>query len=204
MLRDNEYIDDNAQFKEFYFKSNFKFAPGLANGDEIGEYLEEGFLEGVNVKDINATSLDLKLNDDFLKLKENQLVDLVLKEKPETVKMEKHYSGKYVITPNMFFLGSTSGIYNLPNWLSTSVYLRSSAGRIGLNHMMAGWADPGFNGANLTLEFHNVSNNTYLINADCCFIQVCFHKSYPVSAKYDYRTKGRYNGKLGTINSKGV
>jgi deoxycytidine triphosphate deaminase len=204
MLNNTEYIDYNNEFEEFYAYSKFKFAPGLANGDEIQEFLEAGFLKDVEIEKINATSIDLKLNDDFKKLAGGQIIDLTKGERPDVIQMKKEFDGKYVINPNMCFLGSTKGVYNLPNWLSTIVELRSSTGRMFINHMKAGWADPGFNNANLTLEFHNVSDNTYLIDSEQYLIQVVFQKSFPVSEKYDYRTKGNYNGVLGTVNSRGV
>lgn len=205
MLDDTKYYNNNQDFINFYERSRFSFSPGLANGDEIEEFIEAGFLENINIKDVNATSIDLNINDDDLwKFETPQLVDLTMKETPSLVKMKKSDEGKYYIFPNMFFLASTQGVCNFPNWLSAIVELRSSTGRIAINHMKAGWIDPGFSSANITLEFKNESPHTYLISSNCCFIQLCFHKSYPVSKKYDYRTKGSYNGVYGTVASKGV
>lgn len=204
MLDDKFYQNKNIDFKNFYSKSKFKFSTGLANGDEIEEFIDAGHLTNANIKNINAVSIDLNLNDDFKTFRESRIIDITKKETPEIVQMRKDIYGKYSIFPGMFFLASTQGVFQLPNWLTCKVELRSSSGRIAMNHMNSGLVDPGFNNANITLEFLNQSPHMYLINSECCFVQVCFYKNYPVSEKYNYKNNGRYNGIFGTVESKSI
>jgi deoxycytidine triphosphate deaminase len=197
------YEDNLDSINDFYESNRFDFYPGEANGDEIKGFLDAGFINEANEERISGTSLDLELQEDFKVLKGNEIIDLTKGEKPSYVEMKKHY-GKYWIHPNLFFITSTKCVFNLPNWLKCQVFLRSSIGRAGVNHMLAGLVDPGFNGSNLTLEFKNETTNTYLVDKDCYFIQIVFHKIIPVSSKYDYTNTGRHNNELGTVGCKGV
>ena len=75
--------------------------------------------------------------------------------------------------------------------------IKSSMGRVGLEHCDAGWVDPGFNGA-LTLEFFNVTqHHTILLRPGDKIGQLIFLRGNEVSAEQSYRTKGNYNGNKG-------
>jgi dCTP deaminase len=177
---------------------------GIANGDQIEYFIDKGFIKGAKKENINAGSLDLTLNSDILTLKGNEIINLSKKEKPELLLLKRHSDGYFWITPGMFFLASTKEEFNLPDFICTSVYLRSSIARVGIDHLMAGWADAGFTGSNLTLEFINNTTNTYLIKEDNCYVQIVFHLMNSVSDRYNYKTKGRYNNKKGTVISKSI
>lgn len=57
------------------------------------------------------------------------------------------------IVPGMAILATTMEYIRLPADVAGAVYLKSSMARMGLDHALAGWVDPGFCGE-LTLEFH--------------------------------------------------
>lgn len=67
----------------------------------------------------------------------------------------------FKLKPGQFILASTMERMITPDDLSCQFLLKSSRAREGLNHLLAGWIDPGFGqndegGCNLTLELHNV------------------------------------------------
>jgi dCTP deaminase len=74
--------------------------------------------------------------------------------------------GSCWMQPKEFVLAHTIEVFNLPDGKGTSLAsaiaarfaLKSSAGRVGLQHLMAAYCDPGWHGSSLTLELVNVSN----------------------------------------------
>ena len=60
-----------------------------------------------------------------------------------------------LLSPANFALAETLELFNLPNDISCQFVLKSSRARSGLNHLLAGWCDPGWHGSKLTLELKN-------------------------------------------------
>jgi dCTP deaminase len=176
----------------------------LLNGQEIWNKIEEGALKYADPSKVNSSSIDLALGFDFKTLKGGETIDLTKKEKPSYIDLDLNRDGKIEFKPGMFLLASTREEFNLPNNLTTECKLRSSVARIGIDHFLATWADAGFHGSNLTLEFMNHSTNTYLISPEMYMVQLIFHQHNPVDKEYGYDIKGGYNNNLGTIVSKGV
>ena len=58
------------------------------------------------------------------------------------------------ILPGEAYLASTIEYIRMPYDVAGVLYLKSSLARQGLDHALAGWVDPGFEG-NLTLELHS-------------------------------------------------
>lgn len=61
----------------------------------------------------------------------------------------------YWLAPGEFALAETQEIFNLPDHIAGQFVLKSSRAREGLEHLMAGYCDPGWHGSKLTLELHN-------------------------------------------------
>jgi len=57
----------------------------------------------------------------------------------------------YYLAPSEFVLAETIETFNLPDDISAQFVLKSSRAREGLNHLLAGWCDPGWHGSKLTL-----------------------------------------------------
>lgn len=176
----------------------------IANGDEIESILKKEYLINADFDKINAGSIDLHVNEDFWTLKGGETIDLSKKEKPSITKVEKDGEGLIEFKPGMCLLASTKEEFNLPSHFCSDIRLRSSIARCFINHMFASWADAGFHGSNLTLEFVNHSTNTYLIKEELSMVQLIFYHMQPVSNTYNYKTKGRYNKEKGTIGSKSI
>jgi dCTP deaminase len=123
----------------------------------------------------------------------------------------------YWLRPGQFILASTVEVFNMPDTVSAQFMLKSSRGREGLgssktepessradglNHLMAGFIDPGFNGSRLTLELHNVRQlaNVPIWPSMRIGQIVCEPMEAP---ERSYRETGRYNGDLGVQVSRG-
>jgi dCTP deaminase len=81
--------------------------------------------------------------------------------------------------------------------------LKSSRAREGLQHLFAGWCDPGWNGSRLTLELKNVRQLHWIgIYPGLKIGQMKFMKmdSTPLAS---YAETGRYNGDQTVKGSRG-
>ena len=61
----------------------------------------------------------------------------------------------YMLRPGQFILAETIETFHLPDTIAAQFMLKSSRAREGLEHLMAGYCDPGWHGSKLTLELHN-------------------------------------------------
>ncbi|HEY8022351.1 MAG TPA: hypothetical protein VIH93_14700, partial [Thermoanaerobaculia bacterium] len=64
--------------------------------------------------------------------------------------------------PGEVVLASTIEYVKIPRSVACDLKLKSTLGRLWINHSMAGWCDPGFEG-NITLELHGaqISNDPH-------------------------------------------
>lgn len=171
------------------------------NYSQLQELVARGEMEGVDPACINAASLDVRLGDEILVEEFRQTSIPVDYRKRQRLNMRsiKLDEEGYVIRPGEFFLAHTMEKCNFADDTAALFRIKSSMGRIGLEHMDAGWVDPGFNGT-LTLEFKNMtSHHNILIRPGDAIGQLVFFKGEPVHADQSYRTKGNYNGGEGVI-----
>jgi len=179
---------------------------GLLSYTELCELVEQGVINAP-LENVNGASIDLTLSANLLiesNLIVNPEIDLKSKQNINNHQFIMDENG-YVIAPGEFLLAATNEIFSLPDDIAAEFKLKSSQARNGLFHAIAGHADPGFNGSNLTLEFHNVNRYHSLIikpNMPCG--QMLFYRVKPVPKERSYSTVGQYNGALGVIASKGI
>ena len=174
------------------------------NHDQIEELVDAGWMLDVDRGCVNAASLDVRLGKtilvengrDFTQDGKVYPVDYRRRDKLRMSEFELDDGGVY-IHPGMFFLAHTIEKCNFPDNLAALFRIKSSMGRIGLEHMDAGWVDPGFHGS-LTLEFKNMTqHHSILLRPGDKIGQLVFLRGDPVSADKSYRTKGNYNGNDG-------
>src|SRR5512139_312918 len=133
-----------------------------------------------NSEQVNPASYDLKLD--------NRFVDL---------HTGKEFSADEItIKPGDAYLASTWEYLRLPNDVAGAVFLKSSMARLGLDHALAGWVDPGFEG-NLTLELH--AHREITLHAGQRVIQIVLYELDP-AASFPYAAK--YNHQLGPTRAK--
>jgi dCTP deaminase len=77
--------------------------------------------------------------------------------------------------------------------------LKSTLGRLWINHSMAGWCDPGFEG-NITLELQNLGPEPFVLDAGRRIAQLILvaRESVPEVAYGEPGSTSHYQGQRGT------
>ena len=128
------------------------------NHDEIVSLCFSGEMLDWDDACVNAASLDVRLGDTVLfERAPGRMVNYGKRERLDMMEV-KLDAGGIVIKPGDFFLAHTMERCNFHDSTAALFRIKSSMGRIGLEHLDAGWVDPGFHGA-LTLEFVNVTKH---------------------------------------------
>jgi dCTP deaminase len=109
----------------------------------------------------------------------------------------------YLLVPGQFVLAQTVETFYLPEHVAAQFMLKSSRAREGLEHLMAGYCDPGWNGSVLTLELHN-SRQLHPVRLwpGMRIGQMVFHKMSTPPMR-PYSLVGRYNGDTTVQGSRG-
>ena len=112
------------------------------------------------------------------------------------------YDHGFALFPGQFILAETLEYVNIPSNVAAFFSLKSSRAREGLQHLMAGFVDPGWSGR-LTLELHNSRQNQILVLKTGMRIgQLVLHRMESAPLK-DYSQTGRYQGAVQVEESKG-
>lgn len=165
--------------------------------DELLALSYDGTITHVEPDQINGTSIDVTLAPVILVERgtSHSSREVVLRDRDplDMIEVTIPRDG-YVLQPNEFILASTEQIFNLPLHLSAEYKLKSSMARIGLEHMNAGWCDPGWHGSALTLELKNESRfHAIRLHPGDRIGQIVFFRNAPVPADRSYAQRGRYN-----------
>lgn len=169
----------------------------LLSHNELVQLVEDNVIGPVDLKDINAASIDIRLGNKIMVESRHykpMTVDFSRREplSYETVIMD---DDGWVLDPGDFILAHSAETFNLPDNISAEYKLKSSMARIGLEHMNAGWCDAGWHGSVLTLELKNMcQHHAIRIRPGDAIGQIVFFKHEPVPVEASYATKGRYNG----------
>jgi dCTP deaminase len=152
-------------------------------------------VEPISLDQIQPASVDLRLSNHFLKIKENQVGFLSL---DQEIEYEEFESEEVIIPPHSFLLATTVEYVKLPNHVTAFVEGRSSIGRIGLFIQNAGWVDPGFEGQ-ITLELYNANRLPIKLLSGWRICQLVFAEM-DQAAENPYR--GKYQGQKKATGSK--
>ena len=108
----------------------------------------------------------------------------------------------YLLRPGQFVLACTVETFHLPDDIAAQFMLKSSRAREGIEHLMAGYADPGFNGV-MTLELVNSRQLHPVALWPWMRIgQMVFHQM-AATPQRSYAVTGRYNGDSTVQGSRG-
>ena len=158
--------------------------------------------EGVTVeeltKQINPASLDLTIGVKYRRAA--KCFDAVTygfrhEKEAEVYAGEKYWkkccakSGYILLQPGDAVLACTREYIRMPQNLSGQIFTKSTLGRMFINHMMAGFVDPGFQGR-LTLELVNEGPHCVKIPVGARTVQMILSKLDKKAAAYS----GRYFG----------
>jgi dCTP deaminase len=117
---------------------------------QIAARCEAGMVTPFDPALVNPASLDVRLGR-HIQVECVSTPELVL------VDLSDDFSqaDPYLLRPGAFILAETMETFHLPNFIAAQFMLKSSRAREGLEHLMAGYCDPGWHGSKLTLELHN-------------------------------------------------
>lgn len=178
----------------------------LLSHDELVRLTNEGVItlngKPVPKEFINGTSIDIHLGE-MINYEGTYLgrlrphVTRSIKNRDHLALMEHSLikDKVYTLKPNEFILAHSQEIFNLPNDITAEYKLKSSGARLGLNHSLAGWCDPGWHDSSLTLELKNITRYHYIeLNYMDLIGQMIFYRVNSVAKENSYETRGRYNG----------
>lgn len=172
---------------------------GLLSYLEIRELIEQKVITEVDLNCINGTSLDIRLGHTFLFEEpplegSNEIIDFRNRDQPpyKLVKLEDS-DESIILKPGQCVLAHSIERFYLPDNLSAQYSCKSSMGRLFLNHMLAGWCDPGWNDSVLTLELANHSLRPIRLRPTDAIGQMKFFRHTPVPHDKSYEVRGRYN-----------
>lgn len=155
---------------------------------EIAAYCRAGMVEPFDVKLVGPASLDVRLGGHLMVEVQNN-PELRLVNIADTCKEHP-----YLLEPGAFVLAETLEILSIPNDLAAQFVLKSSRAREGLEHLLAGFADPGFNNSVLTLELQNARQfHPVPVWHGMKIGQLVFYRM-STPPDMSYAIKGHYNG----------
>lgn len=145
---------------------------------------------------VNPASLDVRLG-------ENLLVELPTTTSMVPYSIAGHTKEKpFMLQPHEFVLSETLEEFRLPDCIAGQLALKSSRAREGIEHLLAGYIDPGYCGR-LTLELQNArSMHPVALWPGMRIAQIVFHRMSMLPAK-DYSMTGRYQNDKAVQGSKG-
>ena len=137
---------------------------------------------------VNPASIDVLLGDRLM-------VEVEYRHELEFLGIAQYtQADPYWLAPSEFCLAETQEIFNLPDHVAAQFVLKSSRAREGLEHLLAGYADPGWHGSRLTLELQNARRfHSLPIWPGMKIGQMVFHL-ITGEPERSYRVTGRYNG----------
>lgn len=174
----------------------------MKQGDgAIKKALSEGTLiiENGDESRIGPASIDFVLDNKFLRVDCNDIVDLRNKESFINTPIE---SDEVILNPGDFLLGVSQELIQLPKNLGAQVKGKSSLARVGLEvGTIAGWLDPGYRGT-VTLALVNHSANRVRLYKGMPVCQVVIEEVKEVEVDYGERKGSKYQNSTTVTASK--
>ena len=183
---------------------------------QIRKLLSRGVVSSYDPNCVNPASLNLRLGAELLeevpppfwlrllwRFYPNLANRLDTGERWKTVDLTQHTpENPYWVYPRRFILVDSMESFNMPRNLAAQVQLRSTAGRMGLDHGFAGYCDPGWHGSKLTKEMTNLLRwRPIPIWYGMEVVQLIFHQTADEPDR-DYSLTGQYNGDRGVSAAK--
>lgn len=164
---------------------------------QIRHYCEADLLiEPFQEELLNPASIDVRLGNKIM---------IEVADQPQLIQADisnRTASNPYRMVPGEFCLAEIQEVISLPAFITAQFLLKSSRGREGYEHLMAGFVDPGYHGR-LTLELKNMRRHCELpLYPGLKIGQLVFHRTCgtPLAT---YNETGRYQGDLKVMASRG-
>lgn len=154
---------------------------------EIRALCAAGMVEPYDPRLVNPASLDVRLGFELM-VEIADFPDLI------PVDITGHTKANpFLLRPGEFVLGCTVETFYLPTHIAAQFALKSTRARQGIEHLMAGYCDPGWRGSKLTLELQNARQmHPVALWPEMPIGQLVFHRMSKVPAR-DYSATGHYN-----------
>ncbi len=163
---------------------------------EIRALCAAGMVEPYDPRLVNPASLDVRLGYELM---------VEVEEYPDLIPIDiagHTQANPFRLRPGEFVLGCTIETFFLPDFVAAQFALKSTRARQGIEHLMAGYCDPGWSGSKLTLELQNArSMHPVALWPEMPIGQLVFHKMSKVPAR-DYSQTGNYNYDLSVQGAK--
>jgi dCTP deaminase len=150
----------------------------------IRAWAEAGGVDPYEPAQVNAASYDVRVSEHWI---------------CPTRDPEEFHAGHVKLFPGEVVLASTVEHVKIPRDVACDLKLKSTLGRLWINHSMAGWCDPGFTG-NITLELQNLGPEPFVLEAGRRIAQLIFIQmaSEPDVAYGEPGSSSHYQGQRGT------
>jgi dCTP deaminase len=163
---------------------------------EIHNLARRGLVSPFLQELVNPASLDVRLGENLL-VEEPKVPALL----PFSIAGHTQ-EDPFMLQPHEFVLAETLEEFDLPDCVAGQLALKSSRAREGIEHLLAGYIDPGYKGR-LTLELQNArSLHAVPLWPGMRIAQIVFHKMSMLPGK-SYSVTGRYQGDTAVQASKG-
>ena len=162
----------------------------------IHQLCTAGMVEPFDPALINPASLDVRLGSQLLieSCQSPRLVPYPLEQHSET--------DPFLLQPSQFVLAATLEFVRVPDTCNAQFVLKSSRAREGIEHLLAGYLDPGFHGV-ITLELHNSRQlHAVPIWPGMRIGQLVFSQMLAPPER-SYAVTGRYQGDTTVMESRG-
>jgi dCTP deaminase len=163
----------------------------IYNDSLLRHLADTGMVDPFDPECINPASIDLKLGYEYRRPFGGDWGP------PQTM-----YSTGITICPGEFILCCSFETVCIPVDCCAELFSKSSAGRRGLEHLHAGWIDPGFCGE-LTFELKNVSPWEIHLLPGQRLMQMVVHQLIEAAVK-DYSKTGRYMNQTGATPAREI
>lgn len=148
----------------------------------------DGGAEPFAEEQVNAASYDVRVSDHWI---------------CPTRDPEEFRAPSVKLFPGEVVLACTLEYVRIPREVACDLKLKSTLGRLWINHSLAGWCDPGFEG-NITLELQNLGPQPFVLEAGRRIAQLIFLRleEPPEKAYGDPGSGSHYQGQRGTTRAR--
>lgn len=150
----------------------------------IRQWGERGGTDPYEPSQVNSASYDVRVGDHWI---------------CPTRDPEELHAGSFRLFPGEVVLATTLEYVKIPRDVACDLKLKSTLGRLWINHSLAGWCDPGFEG-NVTLELQNLGPQPFVLEAGRRIAQLIFvaMEREPEVAYGEPGSSSHYQGQRGT------
>lgn len=155
----------------------------------IKKFGAAGNIQPFNIEHVNPGGYEVTLGDTWIEILQGGLEN-------------DFKSNGYLLAPNSGILATTQEYIKLNNSVAAEFKLKSSLARKFLNHTVALYVNPGFEGK-LTLEILNQGKDPFMLTKGMKIGQIVFMGlSEPCDNPYGSKSTDKYQGQQTTLGSK--